>query len=251
VDAGTGIVRQANAAFLRGVSALRPAALDIAFLTHLHSDHTLGLPDLILTPWIFDRTKPLQLYGPSGTKAMADHILEAYTEDIQLRTTGLERANVTGFKVQAHEILPGVVYQDDNVVVKAFPVKHGSWKEALGYRFEVGSKSVVISGDTSPADSVVNACNGCDALIHEVYAGVGTNPVMLSMSVDQWMKYESEFHTSATELGDIAARAKAKMLIVTHFTLLGNAKPEDMVDEIRKTYTGPILVGRDLDFITP
>jgi ribonuclease BN (tRNA processing enzyme) len=251
VDAGTGIVRQANAAYLRGVSALRPAALDIAFLTHLHSDHTIGLPDLIFTPWVFDRTKPLELYGPSGTKGMAEHILEAYREDIQVRTTGLEDENTTGYKILAHEIRPGIVYQDENVVVKAFAVKHGNWKEALGYRFEVGRKSVVVSGDTSPSESVITACDGCDALVHEVYAGRGTNPIKRSMSVEQWMKYESEFHTSATELGSIAARAKAKMLILVHWTLLGNAKPEDMLAEIRKTYTGPILVGRDLDFITP
>jgi ribonuclease BN (tRNA processing enzyme) len=251
VDAGIGIVRQANAAFLRGVTALQPAALEIAFLTHLHSDHTLGLPDLILTPWILDRIKPLQLYGPSGTKAMASHILEAYADDLQVRISGLEGGNPTGYKVEAHEVQPGIIYHDDNVVVKAFQVKHGSWKEALGYRFEAGSKSIVVSGDTSPAESVISACNACDALIHEVYVGRAANPGKPSMSVEQWMKYESQFHTSANELGDIAAKAKAKMLIVTHWTLLGNAKPDDMVAEIRKTYTGPIIIARDLDLVTP
>jgi len=251
VDAGTGVVRQANGAFQRGMSALQPAALDIAFLTHLHSDHTLGLPDLILTPWVQERTKPLQLYGPPGTKAMAEHILEAYQEDISVRTSGNESGNRAGYKVEAHEVRPGTVYQDENVAVKAFQVKHAPWKIALGYRFDADSKSIVISGDTSPAESVVAACDGCDVLIHEVYAGRGPNPGKPSLSVEQWMKYESEAHTSAEELGEIAARAKAKMLILTHWTLLADTKPDDMVREIRQKYSGPVVVGRDLDIITP
>ena len=251
VDAGSGIVRQANGAFQRGMLALRPQELDVAFLTHLHSDHTLGLPDLILTPWVQERAKPLQLYGPAGTKAMAGHILEAYAEDIHVRTTGLEDANATGYKVEAHDVEPGMIYQDENVKVTAFLVKHGSWKEALGYRFEADGKSVVVSGDTSPAESVIEACNGCDALVHEVYAGRGVAATKAAVPIEQWMKYESEFHTSATELGELAARAKAKMLVLTHWTLLGNAKEDDMVRAIREKYTGPIVVGRDLDVIAP
>ena len=251
VDSGSGVVRQANSAFLRGIPALRPAELDIAFLTHLHSDHTLGLPDLIFTPWIAERTKPLRLYGPEGTKEMAAHILEAFKADIQVRTTGLESGNTTGYKVDARDVQPGNIYQDGNVSVKAFLVKHGSWKEALGYRFDAAGKSIVVSGDTSPAESVVEACAGCDALIHEVYSGRGQNPNKLSMPVEQWMKYESQFHTSAPELGEIAAKAKARMLILTHWTLLGNAKEDDMVREIRQKYSGPIVIARDLDVIVP
>ncbi len=251
VDAGSGVVRQANSAFQRGIPALRPVELDIAFLTHLHSDHTLGLPDLIFTPWLAERTKPLRLYGPEGTKEMSSHILEAFKEDIQVRTTGLESGNTTGYKVEAHDVQPGNVYQDGNVSVKAFPVKHGSWKEALGYRFDTGGKSIVVSGDTAPAESVVAACGGCDALIHEVYSGRGQNPNKLSMSVEQWMKYESEFHTSTVELGQIGAKAKAKMLILTHWGLLGNAKEDDLVREIRQEYSGPIVIARDLDVIAP
>jgi ribonuclease BN (tRNA processing enzyme) len=250
VDAGPGVVRQANSAFQRGIAALRPAELDIAFLTHLHSDHTLGLPDLILTPWIFERTKPLRLYGPTGTKEMAEHILEAFKEDIQVRTTGLEGANATGYKVDAHEVQPGNVYQDENVSVKAFLVKHGSWKEALGYRFDTEGKSIVVSGDTAPAESVVEACAGCDALIHEVHSGRGQNPAKPSMSMEDWIRYESAFHTSAVELGEIAAKAKPKMLILTHWSLLGNAKEDDMVREIHEKYSGPV-VARDLDVIAP
>jgi ribonuclease BN (tRNA processing enzyme) len=130
-------------------------------------------------------------------------------------------------------------------------VKHGSWKEALGYRFDAGGKSIVVSGDTAPAESVVEACGGCDALVHEVYSGRGMPANKRSISVEQWMKYMSAFHTSAFELGDIAARAKPKMLILTHWILLGNAKPDDLVREIRVKYNGLIVVARDLDVIAP
>ncbi len=243
VDAGTGIVRQAAAAYDRGIEALRPNALDIAFLTHLHSDHTLGLPDLILTPWVMHRTVPLQLYGPVGTQAMAANIEKAYAEDIHVRIEGLEHQTTTGHQVVAHEIQPGVVYQDANVKVTAFAVKHGSWKEALGYRFDASGKSIVISGDTRPVDSVIKACSGCDVLIHEVYSGDADSAASVA--------YFSSFHTSATELGEIAAKAGPKLLIVWHYVPLENTSETQMVDEIHENFHGPAIVANDLDVISP
>lgn len=243
VDAGTGIVRQAAAAYERGIRALRPNTLDIAFLTHLHSDHTLGLPDLILTPWVMHRVEPLQLYGPVGTKAMADNIEKAYAEDIKVRIEGLEHQTTTGHQVVVHEIQAGVVYQDANVNVTAFAVKHGSWKEALGYRFDADGKSIVISGDTRPVDSVVRACDGCDVLVHEVYSGTpgGADDAA----------YFSSFHTSAQQLGEIAAKARAKLLIVWHYVPLRNASETQMVEEIHEKFNGPVIVANDLDVISP
>ncbi len=243
VDAGVGLVRQAEAAYDRGISALAKDHLDTLFLTHLHSDHTLGLPDLILTPWVMGRTEPLEVYGPVGTQAMADNIEKAYAEDIQIRTTnGLEHLNMTGYKVLVHEIQPGVVYKDANVNVTAFLVLHGSWKEALGYRFVAGGKSIVISGDTRPAESVVQACDGCDVLIHEVYTGTAAQPPAA---------YFASFHTSAAELAQIAARARPKLLVIWHYVPRGNSNQTQMVGEIQAAFHGPIVVARDLDVIAP
>ena len=126
VDAGTGLVRRAAGAHDKGVVALRATNLKIAFLTHLHSDHTLGLPDLMITPWIMGREEPLELYGPAGTQEMVNHIIEAYEVDRKIRTEGLEHSNNTGWKVNVHEIKPGVVFQDANVTVTAFAVRHGN-----------------------------------------------------------------------------------------------------------------------------
>jgi ribonuclease BN (tRNA processing enzyme) len=121
VDLGPGVVRRASAAYRKGVKGLHFSKLKTAFITHLHSDHTVGFPDFIFTPWVVGRTGPVQVYGPSGIKAMTDHILEAWKEDIRIRTEGMEKDfpqhNDSGYKVDVHEISPGVVYQDNNVTV--------------------------------------------------------------------------------------------------------------------------------------
>jgi ribonuclease BN (tRNA processing enzyme) len=122
VDFGPGVVRRASAA------RLRMSALTKAFLTHLHSDHTAGLPDLIFTPWVLGREEPLEIYGPPGIKSMTDHIVSAYQEDIKERINGLEPANKTGYEVKVKEIEAGIFYTDSNIRVEAFPVKHGLWK---------------------------------------------------------------------------------------------------------------------------
>src|SRR5262245_34664235 len=171
VDCGPGVVRRAAAAAKRhGIAALEAQQLGMVFVTHLHSDHTLGLPDLMLTPWVLERRSPLEVYGPHGIAAMARHLTEAYTEDIHVRLSGLEPGKHDGWRVNAHEIVPGVVYRDSNVTVKAFAVPHANWKHAFGYRFETCDLTVVVSGDTRPSDAVANACDGCDVLVHEVYS---------------------------------------------------------------------------------
>jgi ribonuclease Z len=122
VDAGPGVVRRAAAAARRGIAELEASRLSIVFVTHLHSDHTVGLPDLMLTPWVLERSVPLEVYGPPGIKAMTDHLLAAYAEDIRIRQSGLEPDKSEGYKVNAHEITEGVVYRDSNVTVTAFAV---------------------------------------------------------------------------------------------------------------------------------
>jgi len=129
IDFGPGVVRRAAAAQRAGL--MPPVSkLTRAFVTHLHSDHTVGYPDLIFTTWVMDRKEPLEVYGPSGLKAMTKHILAAYSEDIDMRVKGLELADPRGYQVNVHAVKPGTIYQDKNVRVTAFPVRHGSWKEA-------------------------------------------------------------------------------------------------------------------------
>jgi ribonuclease BN (tRNA processing enzyme) len=236
VDFGPGVVRRAAAAHIK------PADLKIAFATHLHSDHTVGLPDLIFTPWTLERSAPLELYGPRGIRAMANHILAAYREDIQIRLKGGEPSNKTGYRVNVHEIKPGVVYRDNNVTVTVFRVLHGEWREAFGYRFDTSEgRSIVISGDTGPTDAVVKACNGCDVLIHEVYSTAG-----FKRRPAEWQRYHARYHTSAEELGRIATKARPGVLVLTHQLFWGTSE-EDLLAEVRRGYAGNVVSGHDLE----
>ena len=239
-DAGTGVVRRAAAAARSGIPGLRLPQLERVFVTHLHSDHTLGLPDLLFTPWIQGRRVPLEVYGPPGIKRMVDDILGAWAEDIheRLATSGGPSAN--GWKADVHEIVAGVVYKDSLVTVRAFSVPHSGWKYAFGYRIDTPDRSIVVSGDTRPSPAIAAACNGCDVLIHEVYSDSGfANIPKLRQS------YHAQAHTSATQLGQIATEAKTKLLILTHFLFIG-ASEERVLAEARSRFSGNVVLPHDL-----
>lgn len=241
VDFGPGVVRRAAAAYRKGVKGLAVHNLKIAFVTHLHSDHTAGYADLILTPAVLDRNAPLEVYGPPGIKAMTRHILKAYRQDMEVRINGLERGNPMAYRVNVREIKPGVVYRDRNVVVTAFPVRHGSWKHAYGFRFETPDRTIVISGDCAPSPSIIENCRGCDVLIHEVYsqAGFAGRPA-------RWQRYHASFHTSSRELAEIAVEARPGLLILYH-QLMWDSTEEELLNEIRQLYKGKVVSGHDLD----
>jgi ribonuclease BN (tRNA processing enzyme) len=238
VDAGPGVERRLAAAHLPidGVTAL--------FVTHLHSDHTLGVPDLIFTSWVMGRTKPLAAYGPHGLRAMTDHILAAWAEDIDVRTNGLEKRTPGGYRVDVHEIGPGVVYDSAGVRVTAFRVEHGTWREAYGYRIDTPARSVVISGDTKPSENLVRAAAGADVLVHEVYPA--TRMAANVTESTRWPAYMRDFHTSDVELGQLAARIRPKLLILSHIIRRG-ATDEELLAGVRQSFDGRVVVGHDLE----
>lgn len=241
VDAGPGVVRRAAAAHRNGVDPLRLANLRHLFITHLHTDHTLGLPDLIFTPWVLDRDQPLELYGPSGTALMVEHIHAAYEEDIRIRLDGLEPANPHGYKVNTHEIGPGLTYEDANVRVTAFSVRHGVWEQSFGYKFESSDRVVVISGDAVPSESIVENCSGCDVLVHEVYSQAG-----FEGRDSVWQRYHAGSHTSSIQLAELASRARPGLLVLYH-QLYWGVSDQDLLAEILAGYDGRVVSGRDLE----
>ena len=250
VDFGPGVVRRAAAAQQKGVSALAVVNLRVAFLTHLHSDHTAGYPDLILTPWAVGRTRPLEVYGPPGLKDMTEHILRAYREDIRIRRRDKILLGVPdqarGYEVRAHEIRPGVVYKDENVTVKAFPVRHGDVPQAFGYRFETPDRTIVISGDAAPSESIIENCDGCDVLIHEAYSMMTYDAVP-----PPYQEYRRKHHTSSRELAELATQARPGLLVLYHRANpggVGRSNPaEAVLEEVRRAYGGRVVTGRDLD----
>lgn len=234
VDAGPGIVRRAAAA------KIPMPRLRIAFLTHLHSDHTLGLPDLMFSPWVLGRIVPLDVYGPPGTVAMVDHLQAAYAEDIEIRLHGGEPSNKTGYGGKGHDMPAGVVYGDSLVTVTAFEVSHGKWPHAYGYRFQTPDRTIVVSGDTSPSDAVANACNGCDVLVHEIISSES-----LKARTADWQAYHRAYHTPGYELGEVAAKARPKLLVLYHQIPPGVADDE-LLREVHTHYSGVVVSGKDL-----
>jgi len=250
VDFGAGVVRRAKSAVVdRGIAALDPVKLHVVFVTHLHSDHTVGYPDLILTPWVLGRRVPLEVYGPSEIAHMTEHVLEAYREDFATRTKDRDLFTVGAFSeghaVNAHEIKPGIVYKDANVTVTAFATKHAM--ESYGYRFDTPDRSIVISGDTNPSQATIDACRGCDVLIHEVLTHE-----WLTKRRD-FQAYAAQFHTTTSQLTELAKQAKPGLLILYHASLSlrpavdsERSTPAALLGEMSK-YPGRVVVGRDLD----
>jgi ribonuclease BN (tRNA processing enzyme) len=261
VDFGPGVVRRAEAAVLaRGITQLEPSNLKVAFVTHLHSDHTAGYSDLIFTGWTSGRSTPLEVYGPAGLNSMTEHILQAYRIDIETRTNpeGNQRAIAGGWKVNAHEIKPGVVYKDANVTVTAFVTKHAM--ESYGYRFDTPDRRIVISGDTSPAEETIKACSGCDVLIHDAQ----TIDLYAKMP-ERLHSFVTKYHTTTVQLAALATQAKPKLLVVYHTVAfrpgisppkflssitasgVSRSTEEILQEEIGTRYLGSFVVGHDLD----
>ena len=242
-DAGAGVVRRAAQAAERyNLDALIARNLTRLFLTHLHSDHTLGYPDVILTPWVVGRRESLEVYGPKGMAAMTEHLKQAYRDDIEVRTHGLENLDPESLRVNVHEISAGPIYRDEHISVRAIPVPHGSWPQALGYAIEAGGRTIVLSGDTAPSPAIEKACQRCDVLVHEVYSAVrfaGLPPGA--------QKYHATFHTSTSELAAIASRSKPKLLVLYHQLYFGPKEGVDLEQEIRQGYSGKVVSSLDLD----
>jgi ribonuclease Z len=231
--------------------------IDAVFLTHLHSDHTVGFADLWLTGWLptpfGGRTAPLKVWGPKGTGAMMAGLRQAYQWDIQVRGDG-EHLPPDGIEIAAHDITEGTVYEHNGVKVTAFLVDHGGLlKPAFGYRVDYAGHSVAISGDTRPNDNLVRHARGVDVLVHEVAA---VRPELLTKSPTATIaRRVLGFHTSPEEAGRVFARVKPKLAVFTHVALLTTDRNvplptgDDVVRRAHTTYKGRILLGEDLMII--
>jgi ribonuclease Z len=172
---------------------------------------------------------------------MTNHLLKAYKKDKAVRLKGLEMGDKAAYKVNVNEIKPGLIYQDDLVKVYAFEVSHGNWDHAYGYRFETPDKVIVISGDATYSQSLIDNAKDCDILVHEIFSQKG-----LDKREDRWKKYHSTFHTSPTQLGNIANQVKPKLLVLTHILFFKESK-ETLMEEIKQHYKGAVIMGNDLD----
>jgi ribonuclease Z len=243
VDAGAGVTRRLAAAGFPRVKRV-----EATFLTHLHSDHTLGYPDLVFTTWIMGRRDPLVVFGPHGLRRMTDLVLDAWRDDVDVRVKGLERETAQWLRVDVREIgaaRTGVVYERDGVKVTAIPVRHGDWP-AFAFRFDTPDRSITIGGDTAPSLALTEAAKGTDVLVHEVYNSARVAPETRPGG-EHWPDYLRTMHTSDVELARLAAAIQPRLLVLHHLLRLGGTD-EEILGHIRQAgYAGPVVVGKDLE----
>jgi len=229
---------------------LNPADVTKVFLTHLHSDHVISLPELLLFPWAQGRKTPLEVWGPTGTRSMMQKLQEAFAFDIHVRRDVDDKFPADGVRVVATDIREGVVYESNGVKVTAFLVDHGPVTPAFGYRIAFGGHSLVISGDTKPSENLVKFASGVDVLIHEV-ARWKQDPVLTgppdellpnSRTTRRQAKAIAEHHTDGAEAGRVFDRVKPKLAVFSHY----NVDPQATLALVRQSYSGPVEFGEDL-----
>jgi len=237
VDAGRGALQRL------GQLKVRWQDVDGVLLTHLHSDHVVGFPDLWLTGWLVGpgRDRPLQVWGPRGTKKMMSHLEQAYEFDIRIRLYD-DRAAPEGIVVLAEDISEGIVVEKGGLKITAFEVDHKPIKPAFGYRVDYGGRSVVLSGDTRVSQNLIRHAQGVDLLVHEVvspetFQRAGTPP--------ERAKSVIEHHVTPEQAGEVFAKTKPRLAVYSHI-VLPIATEQDLIPPTRKTYSGPVEVGEDL-----
>lgn len=239
-DAGPGVMRQLEAA---GLPISGPTAL---FLTHLHTDHTAGYPELVLISWVMRRLHAFPVYGPPGTERFDSLIRAAWATDIRIRTEGLEQEIPGGERVTVREFDgDGVIYDSAGVVVTAIRVPHGDFPDSYGFKIVTPDRVIVISGDTAPSAELEAAARGADVLVHEVYSAAHLTPEDRPGG-EQWPAYMRAFHTSDVEIGQLAARAGPTLVLLTHIIRMGATDAELLAGVRAGGFTGRVEVGRDL-----
>jgi ribonuclease Z len=238
VDAGSGVGVQLVQA------GLRPYDWPRVFITHHHSDHTIDLGHLLITRWIVGQNAPFEIWGPAGTARQVERLLDYLHWDIEVRRAHMRERRPPAVRVT--EIEEGRILEAGGVTVSAFLVDHGPVKPALGYRFEGGGRSIVVSGDTRPSESLVRWSRGVDCLIHECCEMARTSwyPGCGWPTLEDKIRDLASYHTQPDEVGRVAAGAAARALVLTH--LMPGSEPEALRAAALRHYAGPVRVGEDL-----
>jgi ribonuclease Z len=216
------------------------SAITGVLLTHLHSDHTVGLPDLWLTGWLTSSSaKPLELWGPVGTGKLAQGLESAYAFDRDIRVRD-DKVPESGGHIVPHEIGEQLVFDRGGVKVTAFLVDHGVVRPALGYRVDAGGRSVVLSGDTRPSPNLIAHAKGVDLLIHEVGAASAEQ-----LRSDEHTRTIIAHHTTPEQAAQVFEKVRPALAVFSHIVLRG-VSAQEVMQTTRLTYSGPLELGEDL-----
>jgi ribonuclease Z len=225
------------------------ARLDALFITHYHSDHVSGIPDVWLTGWLpagGGRTKPFRMIGPTGAKELMSNLERAYAADVRIRIADQKLAPAGATVVVDEFVADGVVYERGGVRVTAFEVDHGDEiKPAFGYRIDYKGRSALISGDTRFSENLIRNGMGVDLLVHAI---AGAKPELLQ---DPVIKLILDHHTLPPQAAAVFNKTKPKLAVYTHIVQQRTASVppptvEEIVADTRRTYSGPLQVGEDL-----
>jgi ribonuclease Z len=171
---------------------------------------------------------------------MTDAILSAWSEDMDVRLKGGEPSIPEAYEVRVNEVVDGDFIVIGGTRVTPFTVNHGAWKHALGYQFETGDRSIVVSGDTAYTENLIRHAQGCNVLIHEVCSAKG-----LASREPEWQRYHGAYHTTGLDLGRLAAIVQPELLILHHMLPFGQPEAQ-IVEEIRENFEGPVIAAEDL-----
>jgi ribonuclease Z len=238
VDCGSGVTQRLLGAGSAGKN------IDALFLTHLHSDHIVDLFQLIISSWHQGRDRPQRIFGPPGTRQYLNGLMALWRSELEQRIAHEKRPSTRALELDITEVEPGIVLRDGDLTVIAVAVRHQPVKAAYGYVFTDGSQKVAFSGDTAFCPELILAAKDADALVHECFI----HREMLALPGvrrPETIENVASYHTPSTEVGKVAAQARARCLILNHFVPVA-FDAAALMAEVRADYAGPVLVGEDL-----
>ena len=234
-DAGRGALLRLNQ------SRILPNEINNIFFTHLHSDHILGFSDILMTGWIYHRQKPLNVFGPPGTTNFIDSTIKSFEEDIKVRSLPPEKLDVNNLKSNIEIISDGYTYKKNGLTVETFAVKHEPFTHAFGFKIFNDKYCMVISGDTTYSEQVIEKAKNCDLLIHEIaHASEHT------LAKYPKAKGVISYHSDASQVSKIINTVKPRLTILNHVLSLGGSSDDEILRDIKKNTNHKVLIAKDL-----